>query len=87
MSTVKGWPRAFKLFCRSKLIFEWKRAIKRFWSFRLAILSAVLSAAEVGVQIWQPDGIPSGMFAGIAGLVSLAAGVARIIAQPKAYES
>lgn len=69
-----------------KLIDRWDRVIKRFWSFRLAILSAILSAAEVGVQLWQPANIPPGVFAALAGLVSLAAGAARIIAQPKAYE-
>ena len=68
------------------LIYEWKLAIRKFWSFRLAILSAVLSACELVVQIWQPDGIQPGLFAAIAMFVSLAAGIARIVAQPKAYK-
>ena len=70
-----------------ELIQEWRIAVKRFWSFRLAILSAVLSAAEIAVQIWQPASIRNGVFAALAMGVSLAAGVARIVAQPKAYES
>ncbi len=69
-----------------KLINEWDIAVKRFWSFRLAILAAILSAAELAVQIWQPRWIPNGTFTLLAMLVSLAAGIARIIAQPKAYK-
>ena len=69
-----------------KLIDEWDIAVKRFWSFRLAILAAILSAAELAVQIWQPRWIPNGTFTLLAMLVSLAAGIARIIAQPKAYK-
>lgn len=69
-----------------RLINDWDRAVKRFWSFRLAILSAILSAAEIAVQIWQPASVPNGTFAVLACGVSVAAGVARIVAQPKAYE-
>lgn len=65
------------------LINDWRRAVKRFWSFRLAILSAILSAAEVAMQVWPVA--PSGLFAASAATVSLASGVARIVAQPKAY--
>ena len=69
-----------------ELIEDWDRAVKKFWSFRLAILSAVLSACEIAVQIWQPRWIPNGVFAVLAMSVSVAAGIARIVAQPKAYE-
>lgn len=33
------------------------------------------------MQLVQPAGIPNGMFAGIASGVSLAAGIARLVAQ------
>lgn len=65
---------------------DWRRIVRRFWSFRLAIISSILSAAEVAVQFWQPAFIPAGLFAVIAGLISLGAGLARIVAQPKAYK-
>lgn len=68
-----------------RLIVEWRMVVKRFWSFRLALASAVLSACEITVLLWQPLWIPQGLFALLACLVSLAAGVARIVAQPKAY--
>ena len=68
-----------------RLIAEWDIAVRRFWSFRLSILSAILSCAEVVTQAWQPKSVPSGAFAAVAVLVSLAAALARIIAQPKAY--
>lgn len=68
-----------------KLIEEWDIAVKRFWSFRLSLLAAILSTAEIVMQVWQPKGIPSGTFAALAVMVSLAAALARIIAQPKAY--
>lgn len=66
------------------LIDDWKIAVRKFWSFRLAILAAVLSAAEVVVQLWQPQEIKQGVFAAFAGMVSFAAAIARLIAQPKA---
>lgn len=71
---------------QSILIEDWDRAVKKFWSFRLAILSAILSAGELAVQVWQPTWIPNGTFTVLAMVVSLAAGIARIVAQPKAYK-
>jgi len=67
------------------LIQDWDRAVKKFWSFRLSILAALLSGLEVVVQLWQPFSIHPGVLAAIAGVVSLAAAIARIVAQPKAY--
>lgn len=69
------------------LVQNWPRVIKRFWSFRLAILSALLSAAEVGIQFYQPSNIAPGAFAFLAAVISLAAAVSRIVAQPKAYQN
>lgn len=66
-----------------KLIDDWRRLAPRLWSVRLALLSAVLSAAEVVVQLLTPEK-PTFKFALLAGLVALAAGVARVVAQPRA---
>ena len=56
----------------------------RLWSVRLALLSALLSAAEVAVPYLAPAA-PSHLFAILAGCVALAAAVARIVAQPALY--
>lgn len=64
-----------------KLIDDWKRTAHRLWSVRLALLSAALSAAEFAIPYIAPD-IRSGRFAVLAFAVSIAAAVARIVAQP-----
>lgn len=69
-----------------KLLDDWKRVVKKAWSFRLALLSAVLGGAEVVIQFWRPDGISPGAFAAVAALVSIASALSRIVAQPKAYK-
>ena len=70
-----------------KLIVEWRLAIRKYWSFRFAILSALLSGLEVVVSLWQPFSIHPGIFAGLAGLAGIAAGFSRIVAQPKAWRN
>lgn len=70
---------------KPKAIPNWKKLALRFWSVRLAVLAATLSAAEVMLQVWQPDWVAPGTLAAIAGVVSLAAGIARLVAQPGAY--
>lgn len=52
----------------------------RLWSVRLAVLSAVLSACEALVPLWQPH-MPAGVFAGLATIVGIAAAIARTIKQ------
>lgn len=64
-----------------KLIDEWGRVLRRAWSVRLALLSALLSAVEIGVQLWAPG--QGGKAAAAAAVVALAAGVARIVSQAK----
>lgn len=68
------------------LIEDWEVVVRKFWSFRFAVVSAILSGAEVAVQIWHPASIPDGAFAGIAAVVSIAAAGSRVIAQPEAYK-
>lgn len=53
----------------------------RLWSVRLAVLSAILSACEFAMQYLAPAHA-NGSFAAAAFFVSLASGVARIVAQP-----
>ena len=69
-----------------KLGKDWRSVIKRYWSFRLAILAALLSGAEVFVQFAQDEFepfFPKGMFAAFAGVISIAAAIARLVAQKK----
>lgn len=64
-----------------QLIENWDEVLKKAWSIKFTILATVLGAIEVAVQLVKPAGIPDGVFAGIAAMTSLAAGVARLLQQ------
>lgn len=64
-----------------ELIEDWQAVLSKAWSMKFSIAAAILGGLEVGVQLVQPAGIPNGVFAGIASGVSLAAGIARLVAQ------
>ena len=64
------------------LLDNWRDLLRKAWSVRLAILSAGLSAMEFALPFVAPEQ-PSGLFAGAAVLVSLAAAAARVVAQPR----
>jgi hypothetical protein len=63
------------------LIENWDEVLKKAWSVKFNIAAAVFGGLEVAVQLVQPAGIPNGAFAGIAAAVSIAATVARVMAQ------
>ena len=67
------------------LVHDWKRIIKRTWSIRLAILSALLSGLEMVLPLFG-DVIPRNLFAALSFITAIAAGIARVIAQPRMYE-
>lgn len=71
---------------RPALIDDWRRIVRRAWSVRLALLSAALSAAEFALPM-LPDALVDlvgrGRFAAGAFVISIAAGVARLVAQPR----
>lgn len=71
---------------RWTLVNDWQRLLRKAWSVRLALLSALLSAIEFGVQYLAPEK-SSGAFALVAMFVSLGASVARIVAQPKLWST
>ncbi|WP_237673516.1 hypothetical protein [Vreelandella profundi] len=52
----------------------------RMWSIRLAVLSAVLAAAETTLPLWSGV-IPPGAFAALSSGFAVAAAVARVIKQ------
>lgn len=71
------------------LIDDARHVWHRLWSVRLALLSALLSAAEFALPL-IPDAVADmvgrGKFAAAAMIVSLAAGVARVVSQPKLHD-
>jgi len=68
-----------------RIVPDWKWVLLKSWSARLLALASVLSALEVVAQVmiaFEYDaGIPPGLLAALAGLVTLAALPARILAQ------
>lgn len=67
-----------------QLIEDWKKVALTAWSSRLAWAAAVFSALEVALPFF--DGllpISKGSFALLALIVSSAAGIARLVSQPK----
>lgn len=66
-----------------RVLSDWRWLLRRAWSVRLALLAAVLSAIEIFVQLLAATR-PTPWFAMAAALTSLAAALARIVAQPHA---
>lgn len=64
-----------------QLVEDWHAIVTKAWSVKFSILAALLGGAEVAVQLVKPAGIPDGVFAGIAAMVSIAATVARVMQQ------
>lgn len=65
------------------LIENWREILRKAWSFKLIVLSSVLSGMEVAMPYIQAAQlIPPGSFALLAVLTSSAAAVARVLAQP-----
>lgn len=63
------------------LLEDWRTVLHKAWSLKFTAAACVLGAAEVYTAIAQPAGVPNGVFAGIAALVSVLAFVARLLAQ------
>lgn len=65
-----------------RVIPNWRRVLRHSSSFWLNVLASGLSGAEIVIQVFL-DGppIPRGTFAVLALVTTLAAGVARFIAQ------
>lgn len=64
-----------------KLIEDWKAVLIKAWSVKFNIAATLFGAAEVVVALVQPEGIPNGVFAGIAAAISICSNVARVMAQ------
>ncbi len=63
------------------LIEDWQTVLKKAWSVKCNIAATIFGAAEVVVAMIQPEGLPHGVFAGIAACISIAANVSRLMAQ------
>lgn len=65
-----------------KLIDDFEVVARHAWSYKLAILAALLSGADVTMQALTSV-MPSAWLSGAAGLVAAAAALSRFIYQPK----
>jgi hypothetical protein len=70
-----------------RLVDEWRWLVRRAWSVRLLAIAAALSGLEVTIQVMigfsiTPP-IDPGIFAILSGLVTVAALIARFVAQTR----
>lgn len=64
------------------LIAEWKLLVRRAWSFRLIVLSGLLSGMEVILPLFV-DSMPRNVFSVAALCAAVGGAFARVVAQPK----
>lgn len=64
------------------LIDDAAQVLRRAWSIRLALLSAVFSFAEAVLPFFT-DFVPPRLMAGLAVFTAIGATIARLVAQPK----
>lgn len=66
-----------------QLVPNWRRVLRRAWSIRLIVLAAVLSGAELAVQLaGDALPIPPLWLGALSFVVTVAAFIARFVAQP-----
>ena len=68
-----------------ELLPDWKRIARRAWSFRLTIIAALLSGAEVVLPLFI-DVLPRNLFASLSFVAVVGAAVARVVSQPRMHE-
>lgn len=61
-------------------VYNWRTVLRHAWSYKLAILAAILSGVDVFMQLFASI-TPSVWLAIAAGLFSIAAAVSRFVAQ------
>ena len=67
------------------LVPNWRTVLRKAWSVKFNVAATLFGAAEVAVAIWQPSGMPAGVFAGGAAAVSIFANVSRLLAQKELH--
>lgn len=68
-----------------ELLPDWKKIARRAWSFRLTIIAAFLSGAEVVLPLFI-DVLPRNLFASLSFAAVVGAAVARVVAQPRMHQ-
>jgi hypothetical protein len=68
-----------------ELLPEWKRIARRAWSFRLAIVAALLSGVEVALPLFV-DELPRNLFASLAFVAAVGSAWARVVAQSRMHQ-
>lgn len=63
------------------LVANWRRVLRYAWSIRLILLAGLLSGLEVAMPYMVALPIPTGVFAALSLVVTMAAFVARLVAQ------
>jgi hypothetical protein len=63
------------------LVPNWRAVLRRAWSIRLLLLAGALSGLEVALALMGAATIPTGTFAALSGVVTMAALIARLLAQ------
>jgi len=68
-----------------RLVSDWKKIVRKAWSFRLGALAAILSGIEVVLPLFMNE-FPRNMFAALSFLAVIGAMIARLAAQPKMHD-
>ena len=68
-----------------ELLPDWKKIARRAWSFRLTIIAALLSGAEVVLPLFI-DVLPRNLFASLSFVAVVGAALARVVSQPRMHE-
>lgn len=76
---------AGNLYRNMELIADWKKKALKLWSIRLGLVAALLSGVEVILPLFA-DAVPRGVFAVASFATTVAAMIARLVAQPKLHE-
>lgn len=67
------------------LVNDWKRIVKKAWSFRLMVLSVIFQGVELVLPLFS-DAFPRLIFSVLSALALCGGMWARLTAQPKMYQ-
>jgi len=67
-----------------KLIDNWKRVLRYGWSIRLIVLAGLLQGLDMALPYFDST-VPKGWFGIVSLIVTAAAFITRIVAQPKVH--
>lgn len=74
-------------FANWRWVDNWRAVLRYAWSVRLMAIAAILSGVEVAMPYFEGVlPIPSGIFGALAGATTLAAMLARMVAQPPLHK-